>query len=102
LPASVVFLPYLLIYFLSFLKGEPTLINLSAYIPNMRILAPFTRVSEVTPLISCGADELYCGLMPSAFKAQFSNMGSLNCYGSSRANLSSLDDLKQAVDVASS
>ncbi len=62
----------------------------------MRILAPFTRVSEVKPLIAGGADELYCGLM----QQPFSKSGSLNSYGSSKANLSSFSELERAVGLA--
>ena len=62
----------------------------------MRILAPFTRVSEVEPLIENGADELYCGLM----QQPFSKAGSLNSYGSSKANLASFSELERAVGLA--
>ncbi len=66
----------------------------------MRILSPLTCVSEVEPLIHAGADEFYCGVMSSAWRKGFFSGGSLNANGASKANFSSFEDLKEAVEIA--
>lgn len=60
----------------------------------MRITSPISHVDEIEPLVAAGAEELYCGVVPSNWVAQF-NTGAVNrrYFG----NLPSLSELEKAV-----
>jgi hypothetical protein len=60
---------------------------------NMKIIAGFSEVKEVSELIKCGAGELYCGLI--------SKVGEMNHKGNtSSANLTNMQELKEAIHIA--
>jgi collagenase-like PrtC family protease len=63
----------------------------------MEITSPISHVDEIEPLVAAGAKELYCGVVPSNWVAQF-NTGAVNrrYFG----NLPSLVELKKAVSLA--
>lgn len=63
----------------------------------MKITAPISRIDEIEPLAAAGADEIYCGVVPKEWVAQF-NTGGVNrrYFG----NLGGLDELQDAVDIA--
>jgi len=67
----------------------------------MRILSPFSKPSEVRPLIEAGAGELYCGVVPLEWERKFSFIGSANLRHDKLANLSSFGELKNSVKIAS-
>jgi putative protease len=63
----------------------------------MQVTAPISRIDEIGPLAAAGADELYCGVIPREWIARFKT-GAVNrrYFG----NLGSLEELRDAVDVA--
>ncbi len=63
----------------------------------MKVTAPISRIDEIGILAAAGADELYCGVVPKEWIAQF-NTGAVNrrYFG----NLGGLEELQQAVDIA--
>jgi U32 family peptidase len=63
----------------------------------MKITAPISRLDEIAPMASAGANELYCGVVPREWIARF-NTGAVNrrYFG----NLESMDDLRRAVEAA--
>ncbi|MHB8667125.1 MAG: U32 family peptidase [Burkholderiales bacterium] len=63
----------------------------------MKITAPISRIEEIETLVAAGADELYCGVVPKEWIAQF-NTGAVNrrYFG----NLGGLEDLRQAAAIA--
>jgi len=63
----------------------------------MKITAPISRIDEIEAMVAAGADELYCGVVPKEWIAQF-NTGAVNrrYFG----NLGGLEDLQQAADIA--
>lgn len=44
----------------------------------VKILSPLSKADEVEPLIKAGADELYCGVMPSEWRKNYTVAASLN------------------------
>ena len=44
----------------------------------IKILSPLSRVDEVEPLIESGADEFYCGVLPSEWREQYTVAACLN------------------------
>lgn len=63
----------------------------------MDITSPISHVDEIAPLVAAGARELYCGVVPSSWVAQF-NTGAVN--RRYFANFPSLDELEKAVGMA--
>jgi collagenase-like PrtC family protease len=63
----------------------------------MKITAPISRLEEIALLAAAGAEELYCGVVPGEWVAQF-NSGAVNrrYFG----NLQGLADLESAVELA--
>jgi len=63
----------------------------------MKILSPVSKVDETARLIQAGADELYCGLLPSDWPyVAFS----INRRQEPEANFQSFDELKGCADIA--
>jgi U32 family peptidase len=63
----------------------------------MEITSPISHVDEIEPLVAAGATELYCGVVPSTWVAQF-NTGAVNRRYFS--NLPSLSEVEKAVTLA--
>jgi len=63
----------------------------------MEITSPISHINEIEPLVAAGAKELYCGVVPSNWVAQF-NTGAVN--RRYFANFPSLSDLERAVNMA--
>lgn len=65
----------------------------------MKITSPISHIDEIEALVSAGAKELYCGVVPSNWVAQF-NTGAVNrrYFG----NLPSLTELEKGVTLAHS
>ncbi|WP_025915924.1 U32 family peptidase [Herminiimonas sp. CN] len=63
----------------------------------MEITSPISHIDEIEPLVAAGAKELYCGVVPSNWVAQF-NTGAVNRRYFS--NLPSLSELEKAVTIA--
>jgi len=63
----------------------------------MEITAPISHIDEIEPLIAAGARELYCGVVPPSWVAQF-NTGAVNrrYFG----NLPGLKEVEKAVVLA--
>ena len=68
----------------------------------MKILAPVNSVHEAEILVNLGAEELYCGLSPGAWRKGQGQEFWLNRRGPGKANLESLEELKELVSVAHS
>lgn len=62
----------------------------------MNITSPISHIDEIEPLVAAGAEELYCGVVPPDWVAQF-NTGAVNrrYFG----NLPSLSELERAVTL---
>ncbi len=61
----------------------------------MKILAPVNRPDEIEAVVSAGADEVYCGLLPPAWKRDYSNVASMNRREWSAANIEDPEGLKR-------
>ena len=66
----------------------------------IRILSPVLHAREVGPVVAAGASEIYCGVLPGAWKKAYSNVASLNRREWASANMASLEDLRGVVDAA--
>lgn len=66
----------------------------------MKILAPVNSVHEAEVLVDLGAEELYCGLSPGAWRTGNGQEVWLNRRGPGKANIESLEELKELVVVA--
>lgn len=66
----------------------------------MKILSPVNKPEEVIPLAEAGAEELYMGVLDSAWREKYTNVGSINRREWSVSNLTSYDELDQAVKDA--
>ncbi len=66
----------------------------------MKILSPFSKKDEVSPLIDSGADELYCGIVPHEWEAKYSVFDTLNRREGYGSNFSSFKELTLAVRLA--
>ncbi len=60
---------------------------------NLRINAPVCLKEEVGPLIEEGADEFYCGFLPSDWHGRFSRVVSINRRNYAPGNVQSFNDL---------
>jgi collagenase-like PrtC family protease len=63
----------------------------------MKILSPVSKADEAETLISAGAEELYCGLLPSNWPFP---AFSINRRQEPEANFHSFDALKKCIDIA--
>ena len=63
----------------------------------MKILSPVSRVDETERLVQAGAEELYCGLLPSDWPYVAL---SINRRQEPEANFQSFDELKMCADIA--
>lgn len=68
----------------------------------MKLLSPISRVDEVEDLIAAGADEFYCGVMPSEWRRSYSNLAALNRREWSVSNLNSFGELDEIRKVTRS
>ncbi|MEM1562441.1 MAG: U32 family peptidase [Candidatus Bathyarchaeia archaeon] len=68
----------------------------------IRILAPVDRVDEVDKLIDAGADEIYCGLVPSEWLHKYTAIVALTRRPAPSANLKSFKELEECVEIAHS
>lgn len=68
----------------------------------MKILAPFSSPKEVPLLIEAGAEELYCGIVDSAWRKSYSYVSSINLRHDKPANLSSIAGLSKSIEEAHS
>lgn len=68
----------------------------------MKILSPFASKEEVYPIVQAGADELYCGIIPSDWAKKYSTLEILSRRGGSESNFTSYGELKEAITVAHS
>ena len=66
----------------------------------MKLVAPFSNLSEVEMLIHCGADELYCGINTPEWAGRFGGRLWMNRRSPDSANLMSLKDLSLAIERA--
>lgn len=66
----------------------------------IRILSPVLNAREAVAVIEAGAKELYCGVMPGAWKKTYSNVASLNRREWASANMNSLEDVRAVTDAA--
>lgn len=67
----------------------------------LRILAPVSRVDEVEDVITAGADELYCGVLPDEWLRRYT-IASLNRRPAKTANFKSFEELQKCVETAHS
>lgn len=65
----------------------------------MNIVAPISRLTEIGAIAEAGANELYCGVVPRDWVGTFKAANTNRRPG---GNLSSLDELAQAVELAHS
>ena len=73
-----------------------------------KLLSPLSRVDEVEDLITAGADEFYCGILPEAWKGKYTVSASINrrqednsILGTS-PHFNSFEDLKKSIVLAHS
>ena len=66
----------------------------------MRVLSPVNGAHEARAVIEAGADELYCGVMPAAWKKNYTNVASPNRREWQVANMTGFDELRAIVTVA--
>jgi putative protease len=69
----------------------------------LKILSPLSRIDEVEPLIDAGADEFYCGVLPSEWREKYTVAACLNrrqednAFIKTSPHMSSFADLEEAV-----
>lgn len=68
----------------------------------MKILAPVNNPKEVDRIIGAGADEIYCGVIPSDWMSKYTNVASVNRREWVTANLNSFFQLKEVINIAHS
>lgn len=66
----------------------------------MKILAPVNNPKEVKEIIRAGADEIYCGVLPSDWIQKYTNLASPNRREWQAANLASFSEFQEVVDIA--
>jgi U32 family peptidase len=60
-----------------------------------QIVAPVNRVDEIIPLVDAGANEIYCGVLPQSWSAEYGEWDSLTRRQGEVANLTNLDQLAE-------
>jgi len=68
----------------------------------MIIHSPLSSQEEVAPLIDAGATEFYCGFFPKEWLKKYSYVNSINARTVKTANFNKIEELEQAVKIASS
>ena len=68
----------------------------------MKILSPANSAHEVDAVIAAGAGEIYCGVMPGAWKKAYTNVASPNRREWEVSNMTDFEDLAEAVKRAHS
>ncbi len=66
------------------------------------IVAPISRVAEVTSVIEAGADEIYCGLLVNEQLDSYANVNCLNRRAEISSNLTNYEELKEVIRIARS
>jgi len=66
----------------------------------VKIICPLSDVYEVTPLIAAGADEFYCGVLPSYWRDHYGEFGLLNRREGLNSQFTSVESLKETVRQA--
>ncbi len=66
----------------------------------MKILSPAISAHEVDAVIKAGAGEIYCGVMPSAWKKAYTNVASPNRREWEVSNMTNFEELSEAVKRA--
>ncbi len=66
------------------------------------IVAPVNSPDEVQALASAGADEIYCGVLPSSWSERYGDWDCLSRRQGNVANLSSIEQLQQVARLAKS
>ncbi len=64
------------------------------------LVSPVDSVTEASSLLEAGADELYGGVLPSAWRERFGLLGSINQRTFAQAQLGSLEELADVVATA--
>lgn len=67
-----------------------------------KVLSPLNNVNETIPLAMAGAGEFYVGVLDSAWKSKYTNVGSINRREWSTSSLASYEELNQVVKDAHS
>ena len=65
-----------------------------------RILSPANGPQEVRAVIAAGADEIYCGVMPTAWRKAYTNVASPNRREWEVSNMTSFETLAASVRAA--
>ena len=68
--------------------------------PLMDILCPVNTPKEVAAVIDAGAAELYCGVMPTEWRREYTNMASPNRREWDSSNLQGFGQLREVVRIA--
>jgi len=66
----------------------------------IRILSPVNGAREVRAVIAAGANEIYCGVMPGAWKTAYTNVASPNRREWASANMTSFADVRAVAEEA--
>src|SRR5437867_9495571 len=66
----------------------------------MRVLAPIRSCDELEMLVECGAEELYCGIIPREWIERYTGAIWLNRRSPNGSSLETYADLKRLVDDA--
>ncbi len=66
----------------------------------MHVLAPISSPDEVAPLVEAGADEFFCGLLPSEWLERYGLVGSINRRYEMAAQMTDPSELTRAVELA--
>ena len=68
----------------------------------LKVVAPVSRPEEVALLIEAGADEIYCGVLPSQWRSKYGDWDSLNRRQGIVANLPTVEGLQAIASIAGS
>jgi len=68
----------------------------------MNLLAPLSDKQEVNDLVRAGADEFYCGYIPSEWQEKYSLFAFLNMRSGKHANFTEESDIKEAIRLVHS
>jgi len=78
------------------------MVQRKGFVVNHQIMAPVSRLSEVTPLVDAGVDEIYCGVFSERWWQAYSNVASPNRIDRRIGNLNGYEELKQVARAAKS